>query len=146
MKLINHSTLPARDLMFAAVGAFLCGIVSASSPAFAQQASEQVIITSPYVVRQAPAPANRAAGLRNPELVSVTRAVSYADLDLSKAAGVTELQTRVRNTAKDVCQELVTRFPKTGGQYIYPVTDCIKKATDDGLDAVKQIAAVATPK
>ena len=144
MKLINNSTLPARDLMVVAVGAFLCGIVSASSPAFAQQANEQVIITSPYVVRQAPAPANRAAGLRNPELVSVTRAVSYADLDLSKAAGVTELQTRVRNTAKDVCQELFTRFPK--GQYIYPVTDCVKKATDDGLEAVKQIAAVATPK
>jgi len=148
MKLISNSTLAARDLMFAAVGAFLCGFVSAS-PAVAQAgppSSEQVIITSPYVVRQAPAPANRAAGLRNPELISVTRAVSYADLDLSKAVGVTELQTRVRNTARDVCAELNRLYPRTGGQYIYSNTDCVKKATDDGMEVVKQVAAVATPK
>src|SRR5207248_1428264 len=74
-------------------------LFGASQPAIAQEgaasaaAGEQVIITSPYVVRKEAVPSNRAAGLRNPELVSISRAVTYADLDLSKPSGVAELQT-----------------------------------------------------
>src|SRR5258706_11175160 len=129
-------------VLLPAMGAFLCGFVGASSPAFAQAsppssgAMEQVIITSPYVVRREPVP--RAAGLNNPQLVVVSRGVSYADLDLSKPAGVAELQTRARNTAKDVCLELMRLYPKAGGQYVYSSTDCGKKTTDDGMDLIKQ--------
>lgn len=47
---------------------------------------------------------NRApSSLRNPELISVSRGGgSYSDLDLSKPAGISELQTRVRTTAREV--------------------------------------------
>jgi UrcA family protein len=147
MKFIGNST---RDqLMFAAaMGVFLCGFVSASSPAVAQagpEASEQVIIRSPYVVRREPAPRSTApTGFSNPELISLSRTVSYADLDLSKPSGVAELQTRVRNTAIQVCQELNAKYPRTGGQYIYASTDCVRKATDDGMGVVRQITAVAS--
>jgi len=136
-------------VLLPAIGAFLCGFVSASSPAFAQAgppssgAMEQVIITSPYVVRREPVSGPRAGGLNNPQLVAVSRGVSYADLDLSKPAGVAELQTRARNTARDVCQELTRLYPKAGGQYVYSSTDCVKKTTDDGMDLIKQITAVA---
>ena len=116
---------------------------AAAQEGAASPAGEQVIVTSPYVVRKEAVPSNRAAGLRNPELVSISRAVTYADLDLSKPSGVAELQTRVRNTARDVCQELTRLYPKTGGQYVYGSTDCIRKATDDGMDAIKQVSAVA---
>jgi len=150
MKFIGNS---ARDrLLFAgAVGAFLCGFAGASSPAIAQapppsyETSEQVIVRAPYVVRREPASRSAApTGFKNPELISLSRAVSYADLDLSKPPGVAELQTRVRNTAIQVCQELNERYPKAGGQYVYANTDCVKKATDDGMGVVRQITAVAS--
>jgi UrcA family protein len=96
-----------------------------------------------FVVRREPASGPRAGGLNNPQLVVVSRGVSYADLDLSKPAGVAELQTRARNTARDVCLELTRLYPKAGGQYVYSSTDCVKKTTDDGMDLIKQITAVA---
>ena len=146
MKLITNST--RERLMFAAVGTFLCGLLSANSPAVAQapssEAAEEVTIRAPYVVRREPlARGGAPTGFSNPELISLSRGVSYADLDLSKAQGIAELETRVRTTARDVCQELNSRYPRTGGQYVYANTDCVKKATDDGMEAVRQIAAVA---
>jgi len=146
MKLISNSL---RDnLMLAAAGALLCGLVSAS-PAVAQapssEAAEEVIVRAPYVVRREPlARGGAPSSFSNPELISLSRGVTYADLDLSKAQGVAELETRVRTTARDVCQELNSRYPRTGGQYVYANTDCVKKATDDGMDAVRQIAAAAS--
>jgi len=145
MKLISSST---RDLMLAALGVSLCGFVSASSPAVAQspssEASEEVIIRAPYVVRREPVTrAGAPSGFSNPEVISLSRTVSYADLDLSKASGIAELEMRVRNTAKEVCQELSRRYPRTGGQYVYANTDCIKKATDDGMEVTRQITSVA---
>ena len=149
MKLISNSS--RGHLMFAAAGALLCGFVTTSSPAVAQavsassEANEEVTIRAPYVVRREPAPRVGApSGFRNPELISLSRVVSYADLDLSRASGIAELQTRVRNTARDVCQELNTRYPRTGGQYVYANTDCVKKATDDGMEAIEQVTAVAS--
>ena len=147
MKLISNAT---RDhLMFGAVGALVSGLVCANSPAVAQapssEAAEEVIIRAPYVVRREPVARGGApSSFSNPELISLSRGVSYADLDLSKTQGVAELETRVRATARDVCQELNSRYPRTGGQYVYANTDCVKKATDDGMEAVKQIAAVAS--
>lgn len=146
MKLISNSM---RDnLMLAAAGALLCGLASAS-PAVAQapsyEASEEVIVRAPYVVRREPlARGGAPSSFSNPELISLSRGVSYADLDLSQAQGVAELETRVRTTARDVCQELNSRYPRTGGQYVYANTDCVKKATDDGMEAVRQIAAAAS--
>src|SRR5687768_9010154 len=115
MKLISNST--TSHLMLAALGASLCGFVSASSSAVAQgvsppsEASEEVIVRAPYVVRREPlARAGAPSNFSNPELISLSRGVSYADLDLSKAQGVAELETRVRTTARDVCQELNSRY------------------------------------
>jgi len=146
MKLINNSM---RDnLMLAAACALLCGLVT-TSPAVAQapssEASEEVIVRAPYVVRREPlARGGAPSSFSNPELISLSRGVNYADLDLSQARGVAELETRVRTTARDVCQELNSRYPRTGGQYVYANTDCVKKATDDGMDAVRQIGAAAS--
>ena len=136
-----------RHMMFAAAAACLCGITSTSGPAAAQntaaavaQGTEQLIIRAPEIVRR-PLPRNGPGvppGLTNPEIISLTRAVSYSDLDLSKTSDVAELQTRIRNTARDVCQELVTRYPKANG-YVYANVDCVKKAVDDGLATVSLI-------
>jgi UrcA family protein len=136
-------------LMFAAVGASLCGFVSANSPAVAQAApaspevTEEIIVRGPYIVRREPLAARNRYGLTNPEIISVSRAVSYADIDLSKGPGANELEKRIRDTANDVCQELNRRYPRSG-IYIYVSTDCVKSATDDAMAVAKQVIAAAS--
>ena len=143
MKHIAHSCLS-----FVA-GVLAGGLVSASSPALAQagspapEASEQVMITSPYVIKREAVTAARAQGVRNPELVSLSRPVSYSDLDMSKSSDVAALQQRARNTARDVCQDLTRLYPR--GQFIY-ANDCVQKATDDAMATIKQIADAAATK
>ena len=149
MLVTGASHFRAKHLMFGAIGAVLCASAIANGTALAQatgpsaQVTEEVIIRAPDVVRrQLPRSGpGTPPGLTNPEIVSLTRAVSYSDLDLSKASDVTELETRVKNTARDVCQELNRRFPKANNQYVYANTDCVKKATDDGMEVVRQITA-----
>jgi UrcA family protein len=144
MKLISISAL---------TGAVLCGFVSASSPAVTSAATvqtaplsapttEEIIIRPPEVVRRALPRTGLGTppGLTNPENISLTHAVSYSDLDLSKASDLAELGARVRNTARDVCQELSRRYPRTGGQYVYANVDCVRKATNDGMVTVRAIS------
>ena len=156
MKRIANSIVSARgsraleNLMPALAGVALCGLAVVGGPALAQGGAapghtmEQVMITSPYVIKREAVTAARAQGLRNPELVSISRPVSYSDLDMSKPADVAQLQTRARNTVRDVCQELGQLYPRTGGQFIYTNTDCVKKATDEAMDTIKQIADAAS--
>jgi|ERR1700733_641020 UrcA family protein len=53
----------------------------------------------------------RSSGRAPIELVTLTRHVSYADLDVSTHSGATELKTRVDATAKATCRELRRLFP-----------------------------------
>jgi UrcA family protein len=60
--------------------------------------------------------------------------VSYADLDLTTAAGVEALQKRVRDTATSTCKEIKIDVPAEGST----VDKCIKDAIDG---AAPQITA-----
>jgi UrcA family protein len=156
MKCSGNPGVRASGAVLAAAVAVLCALATASSPSVAQtdaaagappppssQVTEEIIIRAPEVVRR-PLPRSGPGtppGLTNPEIISLTSAVRYADLDLSKAADVAELQQRVRDAAQELCRVLDLRYPKTGGQYIYANFDCYRKATDDGLAVVTQITA-----
>jgi UrcA family protein len=152
MKVISNSALAARGLMFAGAGAVLCGFAVANSPAVAgavvpappsAEVTDEIIIRAPNVVRR-PLPSTGPGvppGLTNPEIISLSSTISYADLDFSRAADVTEMELRIRDTARDVCQELNRRYPRQSTQFVYANTDCIKKATDDGMDVLRQITA-----
>ena len=87
---------------------FLAGSV----PALAQEPSEAVTVFAPYVVKKVET--QRGIGKR-PTIttISVSRNVSYHDLDLTADAGETALAGRVRQAAQDVCRELARRFPAT---------------------------------
>src|SRR5262245_25876459 len=95
----------------ATVGALFCGLALANGAAFAQapagapdaaaqaQPGEEVIIRAPEIVLL-PLPSSGPGippGLTNPEIISYTQPVSYADLDLSRPADVAELELRVRD-------------------------------------------------
>jgi UrcA family protein len=144
----NFSPFGVTNLMLAAVGMSVCGIAGTSSMAFAQagsaspEASEQVIIHAPEIVRKA-APRRGTGTLpnENPQIITLSRAISYADLNLSKASDVSELETRVRNTAREVCQELDRQFPKSAGEYVRGKEDCVQRAVNGGLQQVRQVTA-----
>ncbi len=73
------------------------------------------------------------------ELVTLTRHVSYADLDLSKSAGAAELEKRIDQTAKDACKELDNRYPfepKMAGE-------CVRSATKEAMEQVHAVVAKA---
>ena len=112
-------------------------------PPPSQSVTEELIIRAPDVVRR-PLPRSgpgAPTGLRNPEIISLTRAVSYADLDLARPADVQEMQRRIGNTARDICQELQRRYPRQNSEFVYSATDCVQKATNDGLETLKQLTA-----
>ena len=164
MRLTNNSTLTLRasppshrnplnvfypQAILTAIGALICAFCSASSEAAAAaaplstQTAEEVIIRGPDIVRR-PLPGSGPGvppGLTNPEVISLTRGVTYEDLDLSKPDDVAELEARVKKTAEDVCMELATRYPRNSGQYVFADVDCVKKATDDGMRTVEEIMA-----
>ncbi|MDB6010094.1 MAG: hypothetical protein JWL65_2344 [Gammaproteobacteria bacterium] len=66
---------------------------------------------------------------------SFERAVSYANLDLSTSSGATELKNRVRETAREACDELSAADPLDA-----PDDDgtCVSEAT---AGAMKQVTA-----
>ena len=154
MKLNSMSTGAVRRVVipglvaFALAAGFAQTAAAAPAPAApaaapSTQVTQEVIIRAPDVVRR-PLPRSGPGappGLTNPEIISLTRAVSYSDLDLAKASDVQELQRRIGNTARDVCQELTRRYPRQNAEYVYSATDCVRKATDDGLEVVRQLTA-----
>ncbi len=74
------------------------------------------------------------------EEVTLTRRVSYADLDLSKTAGAAELEKRVNQTAKDACKELDARYPFEPKA----ADECMRSATKKAMDQVHAVVTKAT--
>jgi UrcA family protein len=77
--------------------AILAAAAAGAAPAFAQT-TEQLTVTGQWNGRGEP-----------PQ--SLSRVVSYADLDLRQAADQETLRRRVRSTAADICNELGEKRP-----------------------------------
>jgi len=114
------------------------GLVIKSDPAVAQQASEEIeeiVVEAPITVRQV---GRMNAGARE-EIIGLKRRVSYADLDLSEHADVTELETRVESVSKESCKKLFGMYPfGSVGEELR----CIEKAINSAEEQV-QAAIVA---
>jgi UrcA family protein len=76
------------------------------------------------------------------ELVTLTRRVSYADLDLTTQSGAAELEKRVNETAQAACKQLDDLYPLTapGGQ------SCVKGAVEDAMEQARAAIAAAGKK
>jgi UrcA family protein len=118
-----------------------------SAPASAQAtAHERVTVYAPFVVRHKmvspPEVSERTAtGL---ELVSVSRAVYFGDLDLSKPDQATTLEDRVHLAAQDACKEIAKRYPKSVYIPVPDNQDCVGNATSEAMITVKQLEAAAS--
>lgn len=67
------------------------------------------------------------------DLISISQSVSYADLNLATVSGAQEMEARVRNTAKALCDKLEQRYPLSGNN---PET-CVKNAVSKGMADVR---------
>ncbi len=103
--------------------------VLTSVPAFAAaETTEKVTVVPPYVVTKA------TTGLFNRKQTSITisRNVGYGDLDLNTPQGQSALQSRVREAAAGVCNELDRRY---GATFNTPAKsgNCIQTASADAM-------------
>jgi UrcA family protein len=100
------------------------GLAMVSALAVTQESNE-VTVEAARTVRQT----ERTYTGTPVELISLTRRVSYSDLDLTSHAGATELEKRVNDTAKAACKQLDTLYPLTspGGD------PCVKNAVTDAM-------------
>lgn len=120
-------------------GALLGGLVMAGS-AMAQGISpdrqgipnENVTVVAPYITHETQT--NLGVGNRGVyDVNSLTKEVSYSDLDLSKQADDDRFIQRINDTAKEACDELKAKYPDPPHA---PVTDdkqCMKQATDQAM-------------
>lgn len=131
----NIST--CRQMRFgslAAIALAIAGLAVESIPAFAQP-TEVVSVVAPRVVRQTIGRSTIGAPI---EMATISRSVSYADLDLSKPADAATFETRIKDTATSLCAELdriylnETRDPK-----------CVQKASDEAMTRAEQLIAAA---
>jgi UrcA family protein len=132
-------TLSFISAAFLALAATALGIKT--QPAVAQQASEEteeLVIEAPIVRRQV---GRAVIGAARVEVIELTRQVSYADLDLSKDADVTELETRIETTAKDSCEKISDMFPSNRSDRA-EIARCANQAID-GTEEQVQAAIVA---
>lgn len=103
------------------------GFMIANTAAYSQPV-EEVTVTAPRVVKQTVVTGRSFATGAPIEETSISRTVSYADLDLVKTSDADELRTRVRDTAKDLCTELDKLYPLEPKD-----PDCVRKSVDRAM-------------
>ena len=81
----------------------------------------------------------RKKALSKTELISVTRRVNYADLDLALYADVMTLEKRVDDTAVEACRQLLKSYP-----FASPNSpDCIRRTLHGAKAQVDQAITAA---
>lgn len=115
-------------------------IALAGVPAAAQQNSanhETVTVTAPHVVRQQAKPATgKQASVM---LLSVSRNVSYSDLDLSKKSDADIFTTRIHDAAAEGCKQLSKEYPANVYVPEPANQDCVGTATNSAMFVAKLI-------
>jgi UrcA family protein len=125
-----------KVLLTAAIVAFCAGTgMAAAKPA--PEPTEQVTVFAPYLVQKA-----FVGPTRSPvQVITISRAVSYHDLDLKTEAGAASLEARVKQAADDICRELDRRYPRTVYAPIAGGRNCAQFAADTSLIEVREIVA-----
>ncbi len=152
---MDARSLPFRMVRLKTAGALVVAVVLAGHSVRAQQSSgtsqepsavpeptQEIIVVAPEVVQRKTV--GRATATGAPiEVISISRRVSYADLNLSKHEDTDELKKRIAETAKAACKQLDTLYPEA----LYPPMpseqNCVKTATDEAQAVAATIIAAA---
>lgn len=100
---------------------------------------EEVIVVAPRMVRRETL--GRTANGADVERITLTRRVSYSDLDLSRHADVLELENRVNTMAVTACGQLEELFPLSTDER--DNAECIRHAKASAMAQVESAAAAA---
>jgi UrcA family protein len=98
-------------------------------------ADESVIVHPYYDQVEKRQLLGRVNGEINPVELSISRPVSFSDLDLSQEAGYMEFRARVHETARNLCAELDARFPELRGDRDAD-RECVRTATRNAIGRV----------
>lgn len=121
------------------------GVLAGHAPGYAQDqpfgpmVMEEVVVIAPRVVRRERV--DRTTGGGTVERVTLTRRVSYADLDLRMNADVMELERRVAGMAVEACEQLAEAHPMLDPEPSHE--DCIEEATEGAMERVREAVAAA---
>jgi len=124
---------------------FSGAIAPVSAAAAAGSRDEQVTVQeTPYTVRQQDI-GHTIGNMSAMEVrqTSVSKAVTYSDLDLSKDADVAILKERARKAASDVCHEADRQAESPFYRRLNAVPDCFASADQQALANVNRIVADA---
>ena len=100
---------------------------------------EEVIVVAPRLVKRETL--GRTATGADVERITLTRRVSYSDLDLTRHADVLELESRVSQMAETACAQLADLFPLDTDDP--QNADCVRHAKASALAQVDAAAKAA---
>ena len=147
------SSVQKKIVVTFATGALLVGMAAASTglaqtsnsspqgPATHEE-NERVVIHAPQLVVRRMPDSGTPANIRNAEVITGEKEVSFADLDLSKPGDVMVLQERISDMARDICSELERLHPRRVFQRVVN-RDCVQSAIDEGMSVVKDLVVAA---
>jgi len=98
------------------------------------QVEELIVVEAPRVVRVGRSPSGAPV-----ELISLTRRVSYADLDLKLHADVRELERRINATAEEACMQLAELYPLSDTD----MPTCVRQAVAGAMAQAEEAIAAA---
>jgi len=130
------STHRNMRLLILAVGA-LVGVTIGSECAVAQT-TEEITVTAPRMVQKSVGRTYSGVPVQE---TSISYQLSYADLDLTKTAGVSELDRRIEIMAKQACNGLDNLNPLSGKD-----PTCVRNAINSTADQRKHAIAAAVAK
>ena len=110
------------------------GFLSVGATSLAQSTSE-VIVEAPRVERST----QTVPPGKSREKLSIVYKVDSSDLNLATHSGAVELQNRIKESAKNACQELATLFPGT----IEGETPCVQGAVKSAMVQANKLIAAA---
>ena len=122
--------LTANRLALAVLGTF-----AFAGAAFAQQPEGEFVVSSSRTGALSHASVTGDSG----ELISISRRVSFADLNLATYSGSQEMETRVRSAAKTLCDKLDRLYPTSR----INLQTCVADAVSKGMADVRVAIAAA---
>ena len=129
----KYPSKPRAKFALFAVGLIAGGTFLTSPPATAAQDDEITVMAPRGIVREK---VGRSALGAPIEEISLTRRVSFADLDLHRRADVNELERRVKLTAKAACDQLTRLYPLDQSP---SDRDCKADAVKGGMQQVEML-------
>jgi UrcA family protein len=129
----------------ALVAAIAAGMLASGQPAAAATSApaavQAITVVAPHVVRHKVGGTGPFGG--PVEVLSLSRGVSYADLDLTTKAGVVAFEKRIKDTAQKACDQIEAEYPSTLYIAVPANQNCVGTAVSEAMPLADAVIAAA---